>query len=55
MFEYEYYKKMIILEIVVMLLIMLYYRRFFFYYVYNLIVGLDEEGISFMKLKCIII
>lgn len=49
MFEYEYYKKMIILEIVVMLLIMLYYRRFFFYYVYNLIVGLDEEGISFMK------
>lgn len=55
MFEYEYYKKMIILEIVVMLSIMLYYRRFFFYYVYNLIVGLDEEGISFMRLKNIII
>lgn len=49
MFEHEHHKKMTTSEIAAMLSTMLYHRRFFPYYVYNLIAGLDEEGISFMN------
>ena len=51
MYEHEHNKKMSAGAVAAMLSTILYYRRFFPYYVYNIIGGLDEQGISKIIIK----
>jgi len=44
MYEHEHNKKMSTSAIAAMLSTILYYKRFFPYYVYNIIGGIDDEG-----------
>lgn len=44
MYKHEHNTEMSTSAIAAMLSTMLYYRRFFPYYVYNIVVGLDDEG-----------
>jgi len=48
MYKHEFGVTMPTSAIAAMLSTMLYYRRFFPYYVYNIIGGLDEEGIQLL-------
>ena len=44
MYEHEHHKKMSCKAVAAMLSTILYYRRFFPYYTYNILAGLDDEG-----------
>ena len=48
MYEHDNHKKMSCKAIASMLSSILYYRRFFPYYTYNVLAGLDDEGIGLM-------